>query len=104
MGVVLVERLEFGNEDQICRLVRAAEEEAARREAGLRRWRVGYTVMAAGEVLVDAPSEAEARRMVEEGEVDVDPGGWEDLVVETVESVDPEPQAPSGPEQVVFPF
>lgn len=98
-----VERLEFGNEDHIA-LVRAAEEEAARREAGVRRWRVGYTVMAAGEVLVDAPSEAEARRMVEEGEVDVDSGGWEDLVVETVEPADPEPEAPPGPEQAVFPF
>ena len=102
-GVRLPERLEFGNEEHI-RLVRQLEEEAARREAGLRRWRVHCTFLGVGSVEVEAVSEDEARRLVEEGEVDAEPDGWEDVEVQFVEPVDPEPPAVSLPEQAVFPF
>jgi len=103
LGVRLPERLEFGNGDHI-RLAREAEEEAARRGAGLRRWRVHFSVVGCGSVEVDARSEEEARRLVEEGEVGVEPDGWEGLEVGFVDPVDPEREGPPPPEQVVFPF
>ena len=55
-------------------------------------------------VEVEAVSEDEARRLVEEGEVGVEPDGWEGVEVGFVDPVDPEREGPPPPEQVVFPF
>ncbi len=94
-------RLEFGNEEH-ARLAREAEEEAARREAGIRRWRVGFVATSCGEVEVEALTAAEARRLIEDGDVEVGAGDFEDVDVVSVSPVEPDP--PSGPEQPVFPF
>jgi len=94
-------RLEFGNEEHI-QFAREAEEEAARREAGIRRWRVGFVVSYGGYVEVEAPTGGEARRMVEDGEVEVEADDFEDVDVVSVSPMEPDP--PSGPEQPVFPF
>lgn len=99
----LPERLEFGNEEHI-RLVRQLEEEAACREAGLRKWRVGYTVMGFGAVTVEAATAEEARRLVEGGNVDIDVDDWDLVDVVDVECLDGEPASVSLPEQAVFPF
>ena len=93
-------RLEFGNEEHI-QFAREAEEEAARREAGIRRWRVGFVVSYGGYVEVEAPTGREARRLVEGGKVDVEADDWEGL---EVVSVEPVCSSPPGPEQPVFPF
>ena len=101
LGVEIPERLEFGNPEHI-RLVRAAEERAAREEerarrvaeGPFRRYRVMYAVSGGGEVVVEAADEEHARELVEEGDVPLDPE-WEEFRVEYVAAAGPEAE-PAG--------